>query len=143
MAVGKNNNLEMLKEIHFPHSLGLLYSAFTYYTGFKVNSGEYKLMGLAPYGEPKYKELIINNLLDLKEDGSFKLNMKFFNYASGLTMTNKKFSELFGEPVRNPEKDKLTQFHMDIAASIQAVTEEIILKIVKDLVREYKIRIFV
>ena len=140
VAVGKNNNLEMLKEIHFPHSLGLLYSAFTYYTGFKVNSGEYKLMGLAPYGEPKYKELIINNLLDLKEDGSFKLNMKFFNYASGLTMTNKKFSELFGEPVRNPEKDKLTQFHMDIAASIQAVTEEIILKIVKDLVREYKIK---
>ena len=110
VAVGKNNNLEMLKEIHFPHSLGLLYSAFTYYTGFKVNSGEYKLMGLAPYGEPKYKELIINNLLDLKEDGSFKLNMKFFNYASGLTMTNKKFSELFGEPVRNPEKDKLTNF---------------------------------
>ena len=140
VAVGKNNNLEMLKEIHFPHSLGLLYSAFTYYTGFKVNSGEYKLMGLAPYGEPKYKELIINNLLDLKEDGSFKLNMKFFNYASGLTMTNKKFSELFGEPVRNPEKDKLTQFHMDIAASIQAVTEEIILKIVKDLVREFKIK---
>ena len=140
VAVGKNNNLEMLKEIHFPHSLGLLYSAFTYYTGFKVNSGEYKLMGLAPYGEPKYKELIINNLLDLKEDGSFKLNMKFFNYASGLTMTNKKFSELFGEPVRNPEKDKLTQFHMDIAASIQAVTEEIILKIVKDLVKEYKIK---
>ena len=140
VAIGKNNNLEMIKEIHFPHSLGLLYSAFTYYTGFKVNSGEYKLMGLAPYGEPKYKELIINNLLDLKEDGSFKLNMKFFNYASGLTMTNKKFSELFGEPVRNPEKDKLTQFHMDIAASIQVVTEEIILKIVKDLVREYKIK---
>ena len=140
VAIGKNNNLEMIKEIHFPHSLGLLYSAFTYYTGFKVNSGEYKLMGLAPYGEPKYKELIINNLLDLKEDGSFKLNMKFFNYASGLTMTNKKFSDLFGEPVRNPEKNKLTQFHMDIAASIQAVTEEIILKIVKDLVREYKIK---
>ena len=140
VAVGKKNKLEMLKEIHFPHSLGLLYSAFTYYTGFKVNSGEYKLMGLAPYGEPKYKELIMNNLLDLKEDGSFKLNMKFFNYASGLTMTNKKFSKLFGEPVRNPEKDKLTQFHMDIASSVQAVTEEIILKIVKDLVREYKIK---
>ena len=143
VAVGKKNKLEMLKEIHFPHSLGLLYSAFTYYTGFKVNSGEYKLMGLAPYGEPKYKELIMNNLLDLKEDGSFKINMKFFNYASGLTMTNKKFSKLFGEPVRNPEKDKLTQFHMDIASSVQAVTEEIILKIVKDLVREYKIKNFV
>ena len=105
VAIGIENKLEILKEIHFPHSLGLLYSAFTYYTGFKVNSGEYKLMGLAPYGKPKYKDLIIKNLLDLKEDGSFKLNMKYFNYASGLTMTNSKFSKLFGQPVRDSKKD--------------------------------------
>ena len=140
IAIGKKNNLKILKEIHFPHSLGLLYSAFTYYTGFKVNSGEYKVMGLAPYGLPKYKNLILEKLIDLKNDGSFRLNMKYFNYATGLTMTNKNFSNLFGEPVRDPTKDRLTQFHMDIAASIQAVTEEIILKITKSLSEEYKIK---
>ena len=140
VAVGKGNSLKMLKEIHFPHSLGLLYSAFTYYTGFKVNSGEYKVMGLAPYGKPKYKDLIIEKLMDLKKDGSFKLNMKYFNYATGLTMTNKKFSDLFGHPVRNPKKDLLTDFHMDIASSIQAVTEEIILRITKNLADEYKLK---
>ena len=130
----------MLKEIHFPHSLGLLYSAFTYYTGFKVNSGEYKLMGLAPYGKPKFKDLILEKLLDLKEDGSFKLNMKYFNYATGLTMTNEKFSKLFGQPVRDSKKDLLTQFHMDIASSIQAVTEDIVLKITKNISSTYKIK---
>ena len=140
VAIGKKNKLEMIKEIHFPHSLGLLYSAFTYYTGFKVNSGEYKVMGLAPYGKPKYKDLIIQNLMDLKEDGSFKLNMKFFNYATGLTMTNKKFSDLFGHPVRNPKKDLLEDFHMDIAASIQSVTEEIVIRITKNIASEYKIK---
>ena len=140
VAIGKGSNLKVLKEIHFPHSLGLLYSAFTYYTGFKVNSGEYKVMGLAPYGEPKYKDLIIEKLMDLKADGSFRLNMEYFNYATGLTMTNKKFSSLFGEPVRNANKDQLTQFHMDIAASIQAVTEEVVLKLTKSLAEEYKIK---
>ena len=140
VAIGKKNKLEMLKEIHFPHSLGLLYSAFTYYTGFKVNSGEYKLMGLAPYGKPKFKDLILEKLLDLKEDGSFKLNMKYFNYATGLTMTNEKFSKLFGQPVRDSKKDLLTQFHMDIASSIQAVTEDIVLKITKNISSTYKIK---
>ena len=140
IAIGKKNSLKILKEIYFPHSLGLLYSAFTYYTGFKVNSGEYKVMGLAPYGKPKFKNLIIEKLMDLKEDGSFKLNMKYFNYATGLTMTNKKFSDLFGRPVRNPNKEKLTQFHMDIAASIQAVTEDVVLKISRSLAKEYKIK---
>ena len=140
VAIGKGNNLKILKEIHFPHSLGLLYSAFTYYTGFKVNSGEYKVMGLAPYGSPKYKDLIIDKLMDLKKDGSFRLNMDFFNYATGLTMTNKKFSNLFGEPVRDPAKDKLTQFHMDIAASIQAVTEEVVLRLTSAIIKEYKIK---
>ena len=139
VAIGKGNSLKMLKEIHFPHSLGLLYSAFTYYTGFKVNSGEYKVMGLAPYGNPKYKDLIIEKLMDLKNDGSFKLNMKYFNYATGLTMTNKNFSDLFGQPVRDSNKDKLTQFHMDIASSIQAVTEEIVIRLTKSLAEEYKI----
>ncbi len=139
IAVGKENNLKILKEIHFPHSLGLLYSAFTYYTGFKVNSGEYKVMGLAPYGEPKYKDLIIEQLMDLKEDGSFRLNMKYFDYATGLTMTNKNFSKLFGKSVRDPKKEKLTQFHMDIAASIQAVTEEVMLRMTKSIFDEYKI----
>ena len=138
VAIGNNSEIQIVKEIHFPHSIGLLYSAFTYYTGFKVNSGEYKVMGLAPYGKPKYKEIIINKLIDLKEDGSFKLNMKYFNYATGLTMINKKFEDLFGYKVRNPEKDLLTQFHMDIAASIQAVTEEIVLKLVKSLSKENK-----
>ena len=140
VAVGKDNKLEMIKEIHFPHSLGLLYSAFTYYTGFKVNSGEYKVMGLAPYGKPKYKDLIIKELMDLKADGSFKLNMKYFNYATGLTMTNKKFSDLFGNPVRDPKKDLLNDFHMDIASSIQAVTEEIVIRLTKNIANEYKIK---
>jgi len=140
VAMGKDNKLEILKEIHFPHSLGLLYSAFTYYTGFKVNSGEYKVMGLAPYGNPKYKDLIIRELMDLKEDGSFKLNMKYFNYATGLTMTNDKFSDLFGHPVRNPKKDLLNDFHMDIAASIQAVTEEIVIRLTRNIAKEYKIK---
>ena len=140
VAIGRGNKLEMVKEFHFPHSLGLLYSAFTYYTGFKVNSGEYKVMGLAPYGKPKYKEMIINNLMDLKDDGSFRLDMSYFNYATGLTMTNKKFSKLFGQPVRDAKKNKLTQFHMDIASSIQAVTEEIVLKITESIAKEYKIK---
>ena len=140
IAVGNGSRLEIVKEIHFPHSLGLLYSSFTYYAGFKVNSGEYKLMGLAPYGKPKYKDLIIDKLLDLKEDGSFKLDMKYFNYATGLTMTNNKFSKLFGHPVRDPKKDLLNDFHMDIASSIQAVTEEIILRLTKNLAKEYKIK---
>ena len=140
VAVGKENKISMLKEIHFPHSIGLLYSAFTYYTGFKVNSGEYKVMGLAPYGQPKYKDLIIKELIDLKDDGSFRLNMKYFNYATGLTMTNEKFSKLFGEKVRDPEKELLTQFHMDIAASIQAVTEEIVLRLTDSISKETKIK---
>ena len=139
VAIGKENKLKMIKEIHFPHSIGLLYSAFTYYTGFKVNSGEYKVMGLAPYGKPKYKDKILKNLIDLKADGSFKLNMKYFNYATGLTMTNEKFSDLFGQPVRDPKKDLLTDFHMDIASSIQAVTEEIVIKLAKDLQNKFKI----
>ena len=140
VSIGKENNLEIIKEIHFPHSLGLLYSAFTYYTGFKVNSGEYKLMGLAPYGEPIYKELILKELIDVKDDGSFRLNMKYFNYATGLTMTNNKFAKLFGQKVRQAESELLTQFHMDIAASIQAVTEEVVLKLTRDLSKEYNIK---
>ena len=140
VAIGKGNNLQIVKEMHFPHSLGLLYSAFTYYTGFKVNSGEYKVMGLAPYGKPKYKDLIIKELMDLKDDGSFKLNMKYFNYATGLTMTNKKFSNLFGHPVRDSEKDLLNSFHMDIASSIQAVTEEVVLRLTKNIAEEFKIK---
>ena len=140
VSIGKKNEIKMLKEIHFPHSLGLIYSAFTYYTGFKVNSGEYKVMGLAPYGEPKYKDIIVDNLMDIKDDGSFRLDMSYFNYATGLTMTNKKFSNLFGQPVRDPKKNPLTQFHMDIAASIQAVTEEIVLKISQSIASEYKIK---
>ena len=139
VAVGNKNKLDIIKEIHFPHSLGLLYSAFTYYTGFKVNSGEYKLMGLAPYGKPIFKNLIIDKLLDLKDDGSFKLNMKYFSYATGLTMTNSKFSNLFGQPVRDDKNDLLNEFHMDIAASIQAVTEEIILRLTKSISKEYEI----
>ncbi len=139
IAVAKNNNLEIKKEIHFPHSLGLLYSAFTYYTGFKVNSGEYKLMGLAPYGEPKYVDKIYNNLIDVKKDGSFKLNQNFFNYATGLTMTNKKFHKLFGQNPRDPKKDKITQFHMDIASSIQRVIEDIMINLIKSLKEEFRI----
>ncbi len=138
VAVGKNNNLEIKKEIHFPHSLGLLYSAFTYYTGFKVNSGEYKLMGLAPYGNPIYQDKI-KQLIDIKEDGTFRLDQKFFNYATGLTMTNEKFNNLFGQKPRNPNKEKITQFHMDIAASIQKVTEEIMINLAKSIREEYGI----
>ncbi|MDB0072381.1 carbamoyltransferase [Candidatus Pelagibacter sp.] len=139
VAVGNGNDLEIKKEIHFPHSLGLLYSAFTYYTGFKVNSGEYKLMGLAPYGAPIYEDKI-KQLIDIKEDGTFRLDQKYFNYATGLTMTNDKFDNLFGQKRRNPENEKLTQFHMDIAASIQKVTEEIMIKLVKSIRKEYGIK---
>ena len=139
VAIGKGHELDIVKEIHFPHSLGLLYSAFTYYTGFRVNSGEYKVMGLAPYGKPKYKDLILDKLIDLKEDGSFRLDQSYFNYATGLTMVNQKFSDLFGEPVRKPDTDKLTQFHMDIAASVQAVTEEVVLTMTRSLAKEYNI----
>ena len=139
VGIGKGNNLAIKKEIHFPHSLGLLYSAFTYYTGFKVNSGEYKLMGLAPYGTPIYEDKIINNLIDVKEDGSFYLDQSYFNYATGLTMTNKKFDNLFGQKVRDSKHEKLTQFHMDIAASIQKVTEDIMIKLIKSLKEEFNI----
>jgi carbamoyltransferase len=133
--LGEGNQVIPQWEIDFPHSLGLLYSAFTYYTGFKVNSGEYKLMGLAPYGQPKYVDLILNNLLDLKEDGSFRLNMAYFNYATGLTMTNRKFDALFGGPPRKAEGE-LTQREMDIAASIQVVTEEVVLRLARTIQRE-------
>ena len=136
VAEGKNNNLDIIKEIHFPHSVGLLYSAFTYYTGFKVNSGEYKVMGLAPYGEPKFKNLILDKIVDLKDDGTFNLNMKYFDFATGLKMTNENFSQLFGKSVRNSETEQLTQFHMDIAASIQSATEEIVLRIVKSISKQ-------
>lgn len=139
VAIGKGNKLEIKKEIHFPHSLGLLYSAFTYYTGFKVNSGEYKLMGLAPYGNPIFEDKIKTKLIDIKEDGSFHLDQSYFNYATGLTMTNKKFENLFGQKVRNAQHEKLTQFHMDIAASIQKVTEDIMIKIAKSLKEEFNI----
>lgn len=132
LAIGRANTLTVQKEIHFPHSLGLLYSALTYYTGFKVNSGEYKIMGLAPYGEPKFANLIKDNLIDIKEDGSFHLDMSYFNYCVGLTMTNAKFDQLFGAPPRQPES-ALTQREMDIAASIQAVTEEIVIKLARDI----------
>jgi carbamoyltransferase len=138
ISLGKDNKINILKEIHFPHSLGLLYSAFTYFLGFKVNSGEYKVMGLAPYGEPKFKDIILDNLIDVKEDGSFRLNMNYFNYATGLTMTNNKFAKLFNIQRREPE-NKLLQIHMDIAASIQSVTEEIVLKITRFLFKEFKI----
>lgn len=139
VAVGRGNQLNIEKEIHFPHSLGLLYSAFTYYTGFRVNSGEYKLMGLAPYGEPKFKDLILEHIVDLKDDGTFRLDQSYFNYCTGLTMTNRKFEKLFGEPVRRPDTDELTQFHMDIAASIQAAVEESVLRITRSLAAEYQI----
>jgi carbamoyltransferase len=131
-AVGSGNRLDILQEIHFPHSLGLLYSAFTYYTGFKVNSGEYKVMGLAPYGEPKYVQRILDHILDLKADGTFRLDMSYFNYCTGLTMTNRKFADLFGAPEREPERP-LTAFHMDVAASIQAVLEEAVLRLTRAL----------
>jgi carbamoyltransferase len=131
-AIGEGNRLEIFQEIHFPHSLGLLYSALTYYTGFKVNSGEYKVMGLAPYGEPKYTRLILDHLIDLKPDGSFRLDMSYFDYCAGLTMTNERFAKLFGAPVRTPDK-LLTQFHMDVAASIQAVLDEAVLRLTRSL----------
>ena len=140
VAHGKGNQITMLKEMHFPHSLGLLYSAFTYYTGFKVNSGEYKVMGLAPYGKPIYKDTILKNLIDLKDDGTFRLDMSYFNFATGLTMTNKKFDKLFGQSVRKSEEEPLTQFHMDIAASVQSVTEEVVLRLTKNLAAEYKVK---
>ncbi|MCS7269272.1 MAG: carbamoyltransferase [Geminicoccaceae bacterium] len=135
LGLGCGNRLEIVKEIHFPHSLGLLYSAFTYYTGFKVNSGEYKVMGLAPYGEPRYVDLIKEHLIDIKEDGSFRLDLSYFDYCTGLTMTNEKFHRLFGGPPRRPEAP-LTQREMDLAASIQKVTEEIVLKLARAIARE-------
>ncbi len=135
LAIGKGNNLKVIKEIHFPHSLGLLYSAFTYYTGFKVNSGEYKVMGLAPYGEPRYAELIREKLITIADDGSFQLDMSYFNYATGLTMTNKKFNKLFGGPPRTSETE-ITQREMDLAASVQKVTEDIILDLARGIAKE-------
>jgi len=138
VAIGKGNKIEIKKELHFPHSLGLLYSAFTYYAGFKVNSGEYKLMGLAPYGQPKFVDLILNNLIDLKEDGTFLLNQKYFNYSVGLTMTNKNFEKLFESKPRLPDSE-IKQFHMDLAASIQHVTEKIMLMLSKSLRKEFDI----
>tara|TARA_S200000501_G_scaffold181013_1_gene170457 strand:- start:429 stop:2264 length:1836 start_codon:yes stop_codon:yes gene_type:complete len=139
VAIGKNNNLEIKKEIHFPHSLGLLYSAFTYYLGFKVNSGEYKMMGLAPYGNPIYEDKV-KKLIDIKADGTFRLDQKYFNYATGLTMTNDKFNKLFGQKPRKAQTEKITQFHMDIAASIQKVTEEIMISLAKSIQKEYGIK---
>jgi len=140
VAIGRGAELEILKEMHFPHSLGLLYSAFTYYLGFKVNSGEYKMMGLAPYGEPRFVDPILSTLVDLKDDGSFRLDLSYFNYCTGLTMTNQRFASLFGEPVRRPDQDPITQFHMDVAASIQAVTDEILLRLTRALALEHGIR---
>jgi carbamoyltransferase len=139
VSLGRGSDLEIHKEIHFPHSLGLLYSAFTYYTGFKVNSGEYKVMGLAPYGEPRFKDLILDKLVDLKADGSFRLDQSYFDYCTGLTMTNGRFDELFASPPRQPETDRLTQFHMDLAASVQAVTEEVVLRMGRALAKDYDI----
>ena len=138
-AIGSGNKLDLKREIKFPHSLGLLYSAFTYYCGFRVNSGEYKLMGLAPYGEPRFKDKILNSLIDVRPDGSFWLDQSYFNYCTGLTMTGPKFDDLFGMPRREPETEELTQFHMDLASSIQAVTEEVIIKLAKGLREEYGI----
>ena len=134
-SIGRGKTLETLNEIHFPHSLGLLYSAFTYYTGFKVNSGEYKVMGLAPYGEPKYADMIRDNLINISDDGSFSLNMQYFNYCTGLTMTNSKFAELFGAPARGFD-DELTQREMDLAASVQKIVEEVMLKISRSIRKE-------
>jgi carbamoyltransferase len=139
LAIGREANLEIVREIHFPHSLGLLYSALTYYTGFKVNSGEYKVMGLAPYGEPRYAQLILDNLVDLKADGSFRLDMSYFNYCTGLTMTSAKFHALFGGPPR-PAESLLTQREMDLAASIQAVTDEVMLRLTRSIAEETGLR---
>src|SRR4051812_49059731 len=138
-AIGEGHRLEVQKEIHFPHSLGLLYSAFAYYTGFKVNSGEYKVMGLAPYGEPKYAARILEHLVDVKPDGSFRLDLSYFNYCTGLTMTNERFHALFGGPPRKPD-ELLTQRHMDLAASIQAVTEEVMLRLTRSVAAETGMR---
>src|SRR5918995_2291588 len=135
LAWGQGNKLEMLKEIHFPHSLGLLYSAFTYYTGFKVNSGEYKVMGLAPYGTPRFTQRILDSLIDLKDDGTFRLNQDYFNYCTGLTMTNGKFDELFGGRPRKAD-ELVRQRDMDLAASVQAVTEEVMLRLTRALARD-------
>ena len=135
LAIGRGNDLQVVKEIHFPHSLGLLYSAFTYYTGFKVNSGEYKVMGLAPYGEPRYADLIREKLITVANDGSFQLDMSYFDYATGLTMTNKKFDALFGGPPRTSETE-LTQREMDLAASVQKVTEDIVLELARGIAKE-------
>ena len=137
VAIGRGRDLKLIKELHFPHSLGLLYSAFTYYLGFKVNSGEYKVMGLAPYGEPRFKSLIIDRLMDLKTDGTFRLDLAYFDYCTGLRMTNARFDRLFGHKARKPESESLTQFHMDIASSLQAVTEEVMLRQTRALAREY------
>ncbi|WP_406644761.1 carbamoyltransferase [Aliisedimentitalea scapharcae] len=139
VAIGRGSQLDIVKELHFPHSLGLLYSAFTYYTGFRVNSGEYKLMGLAPYGTPKYKDLILDTVIDVKADGTYRLDQSYFDYATGLRMTNDKFAAVFGRPVRQPDTDQLDQFHMDIAASIQAVTENVVLRMTRALAAEYDI----
>ena len=134
-GVGRDSTIDIRSEIHFPHSLGLLYSAFTYYTGFKVNSGEYKLMGLAPYGEPKYKDLILSELIDLKEDGSFRMNMKYFDYCAGLRMVSRKFENLFGGPARKPETP-VTEKDMDLARSVQEVTEEVMMRMARHVHRE-------
>src|SRR3954447_3007078 len=135
VALGRGRELKVVKEIQFPHSIGLLYSAFTYYTGFKVNSGEYKVMGLAPYGEPRFAQQIKDHLIDIKEDGSFRLNLEYFDYCTGLRMTNAKFDQLFGGPARKPE-ERLTQREMDLAASIQAVTEELVIKLARGVAKE-------
>ncbi len=139
VGIGRGNDLQMVKEIHFPHSIGLLYSAFTYYTGFKVNSGEYKVMGLAPYGVPKYKDKILSNVVDLKDDGSFRLDLSYFDYCTGLQMTSEKFHQLFGGPPRKSD-ELLTQDHMDMAASIQAVCEEIVLRLTRSLAKEHGVQ---
>lgn len=140
VCIGKGKDITIKKEIHFPHSLGLLYSAFTYYLGFKVNSGEYKVMGLAPYGHPKHVNKILDHLIDVKDDGSFRLDQNYFDYASGLKMINQKFEQLFGRATRKPEEDPLSQFHMDIAASLQLVTEIVLLKMTKHLRKEYGLK---
>ena len=135
VAVGRDRSLQTTKELHFPHSLGLLYSAFTYYTGFKVNSGEYKLMGLAPYGKPRFASLIFDKLIDLKADGTFQIDQRYFDYCTGLRMTNAEFDDLFGGPARDAA-EVLTQRHMDLAASVQHVTEEIVLRLTRSIAEE-------
>ena len=135
VAIGRGHTLQIVRELHFPHSLGLLYSAFTYYTGFKVNSGEYKVMGLAPYGVPKYVNQIFDYVIDLKDDGTFRLDQRYFDYCTGLTMTNDRFADLFGGPARKPD-EPLTQRHMDLAASVQAVTEEVMLRLARSIAKE-------